>query len=169
MGKFGFLLHGALLAGVVSALLIGSEGKAAPVVAKTDAGTAKLEQVVARAPTAASVAELAGAYLAQNQPGLAQGLLDHHADLSSPELLHVRSRVALAQGQVDESLQLSRLTLATCEAESCPSWVYARTVRQIDYLQALSNAGINDPAQAPAESNAIVDRTSREVRLVAGL
>lgn len=175
MGKVGFLLHGALLACVVSALMIGSEGKAASIVQKTDPELARLEKAAAQSPTPSTVGDLATAYLQNNQPGLAQGLLDQHAALSSPELLHVRSRVALAQGQVDEALQLSRLTLATCDTASaqegaaCPSWLYARTVRQVDYLQALSSAGINDPAKAPAESNAIVERSHREVRLVAGL
>ncbi|HTJ81817.1 MAG TPA: hypothetical protein VL400_08825 [Polyangiaceae bacterium] len=157
------MVHGvvATLAGTL--LLVGSESEATPVVS-APSGIAALEADVAHAPTTESLASLTSAYLERNQPGLAQALLDAHPELDSAELTHQRARVALAEGEVDRALSLSRLSLAMCE-DHCPAGLTAKALRQISTLEAMERAGIRDPSDDPAATRAALAQSNREVRL----
>lgn len=169
MSKVGLVLHGVLATAAATVLLVGSQGEAASVVPRGAADVVELEADVAKAPTSDSVATLVGAYLEREQPGLAQALLDAHPELDDARLTHERARVALAQGEVDHALRLSRLTLATCEAahHPCPAWLVAKSERQVALLEAMEEAGIQDPARDPQGARVALDRSRREVRLAA--
>lgn len=168
MGKLGFLLHGVLVATVGAVLVAGSEGEAAQLVSSSDS-LARLEADVAQAPTSDSLVSLVGAYLERNQPGLAQAALDKNASLDDARLTHERSRVALAQGDVEGSLRLAHLTLATCDArpseDPCAAWLVVKSVRQVTLLEAMRSAGVQDPAEDPALARTALARTGASVRL----
>ena len=168
MGKLGFLLHGVLVATVGAVLVAGSEGEAAQLVRSSDS-LALLEADVAQAPTSESLVRLVAGYLERNQPGLAQAALDKHANLDDARLTHERSRVALAQGDVEGSLRLAQLTLATCDARPpvspCAAWLVMKAVRQVTLLEAMRSAGVQDPAEDPALARIALASTGADVRL----
>ena len=131
MGKLGLVVHGVLATAAATVLLVGSQGEAASIVQTTDgqAQVASLESDVANAPTPTSISALVSAYLEREQPGLAQAVLDAHPELDDARTTHERARVALAQGEVDHALSLSRLALATCENDAsgpraCPKALF---------------------------------------------
>lgn len=168
MGKLGFLLHGVLVATVGAVLVAGSEGEAAPLVTGSDS-VAPLEADVAHSPTSQSIADLVSAYLERNQPGLAQAVLDKNGHLDDARLTHERSRVALAQGDVDSALRFAELTLATCDArlasDPCQAWLVVKSVRQVTLLEAMREAGLKDPAENPALARAALASAGADVRL----
>jgi len=188
MGKLGFLLNGVLVSGVVSVLFLGAEGVASPVLdaplggdsSKSDLSA--LESSVAIQPEARNVTELATAYLDRQQPGLAQAALDRLPE-SAPDsaaatsadsaaeasLLYVRSRVALAQGRGSDALAFSRTALSACErpGAACQGGLYAKTLHQIAWLEAMTDAGVQDPAAEPDRARNAMEGAVREVRLVA--
>lgn len=178
MGKLGFLLNGILLSGVITVMFLGSEGVAAPLVdpalRTADGGEAptdvsSLEARVATSPDSANVAELASVYLERNQPGLAQSLVDQMPDDGEPGLTLVRSRVALAQGDIEEAVTFARAGLSVCESSTtrCPNWLYVKTLHHNSVLDAMKAAGVNDPAAEPERAEAVLASSIREVRLVA--
>ncbi len=166
MGKLGVLLNGVLLSGVLTILLVGSEGTAAPVVEVRSDDLNALEAEVATAPTAANVAELGAWYLDHGQPGLAQSLLDSHETVRAPEVSHLRSRVALAQGQVDEALRHAEVTVLECDDSPCSPALIGRALRQVEFLGAMNAAGIVDPRKDPVQTQVALVRSTREVKLV---
>ena len=165
MKSLGFLLNGVLLAGVVTFGVFGSDVVASPVVDGSE--LADLEASVASTQDPDEVAKLASKYLEKQQPGLAQAVIDAAPEASSVRLSHVKSRVALAQGRVDEALAISDSTLAACEAETsrCSSFLYARTVHQNHVLSEMQRAGVQDPAEDPERARRAVASAVREVRL----
>jgi hypothetical protein len=167
MGKAGFLLNGVALTGVLTMLLIGSEGRPTAVVQAADDELTAMENVAAREPTAASIGALASEYLDRREPGLAQALLDRHPQLDGAELAFARSRTALGRGDLAEAERLTELTLAICDvsATACTAKLFGRTLHQASYLRALSDAGIADPAINPEAAAALVERSGRLVRL----
>ncbi len=175
MQKLGFVVNGVLLSGVLTYLfLVGGEGAASPIVSKGGGDElADLEASVATDPTPQSAAELASRYLERDQPGLAQAALDTlpAATQSDVRLSHVRSRVALAQGQVDDALTIAAAAMVTCEATpaDCPDWLYAKTIHQTHVLSAMKTAGIQDPTADRAHSGAVLVSAVRDVRLSPGL
>lgn len=171
MGKLGFLLNGVLLSGVLVFLLVGSEVIASPVVETGKADLSELEAEVASSPEPENVAALASKYLERQQPGLAQAVLDSAPDAASVQLSHVRSRVALAQGRVDEALAISEATLAECDKaeDRCSNWLYAKTVHQNHVLSSMKHAGLQDPAANPALTEIVLASSIREVRLAGSL
>ncbi len=164
MKKAGLVLNGLLVVGIAAAVLIGSEGRATAVVAPNPA-LAALETEAATAPTEANLAALTKAYLDCGQPGLAQSVLDRHADKKAPELTHSRARVAIAQGNASEALLLSKLTLAQCEERECSSWLVGKSLHQVEFLEAVLDAGIDDLAANPNKTSTAMLKTSREVKL----
>ncbi len=167
MKKAGLVLNGLLVVGIAAAVLIGSEGRATAVVPTANPTLAALETETAKAPTAANLAALSKAYLDCGQPGLAQSVLDRHSALKTPDLSHSRARVAIAQGNASEALTLSKLTLAQCEENeaACSSWLVAKSLHQVEFLEAVLDAGIDDLAANPNKTSTAMFRSSREVRL----
>ncbi|NUP09471.1 MAG: hypothetical protein HOW73_25740 [Polyangiaceae bacterium] len=167
MHKLVFVLNGVLLSGVLTVLFVGSEGVASPVVPGEPSDLSKLEASVAASPDAENVAALASKYLEREQPGLAQAVLDSAPEASSLHLSHVRSRVALAQGRVDEALEISQATLRECEAQGsdCPSWLYAKSIHQAHVLSAMKGAGVQDPKDDRGLTQAVLVSALQDVRV----
>lgn len=165
MKKAGLVLNGLLVVGIAAAVLVGSEGRATAVVPSPSAELTALEAQAATNPTEENLAALTKAYLDCGQPGLAQSVLDRHADKKSPELTHSRARVAIAQGNASEALGLSKLTLAQCEERECSSWLVGKTLHQVEFLEAVLDAGIDDLAANPNKTSTAMSRANREVRL----
>jgi len=165
MGKLGLVLNGVLLSGVLTVMLVGSEGAAAPVVQNRDQGLSALEADVATEPNAENLSALASTYLDHQQPGLAQAVLDQNAAIDAAAVTHVRSRVALAHGRVSEALYLSELTVKKCDLDGCAPKTVARALRQAELLRAMSEAGISDPSLDPVGTDLAVARSGRQVRL----
>ena len=165
MGKLGLVLNGVLLAGVLTVMLVGSEGAAAPVVQHRDQGLSALEAEVATQPNDANLSQLASTYLEHQQPGLAQAVLDQNAAVDGAAVTHVRSRVALAQGRVAEALYLSELTVKKCDLQGCEPRTVARALRQAEFLRAIDEAGIEDPSKDPVATDLALAKSGRGVQL----
>lgn len=166
--KAGLVLNGFLVVGIAAAVLIGSEGRATAVVPGPTAELANLESAAAKDPSAENLGNLTKAYLDAGQPGLAQSVLDRHAGISNPELTHARARVAIAQGNATEALALSRLTLAQCEEQTeaaCSSYLIGKSLHQVEFLEAVLEAGIDDLAANPQKTTTAMQRANREVKL----
>lgn len=143
----------------------------------TDPGLAALEERAALEPGAAAVSKLAAAYLDREQPGLASAVIDKApaAIRAIPEISHLYARALLHRGKVPEALAVARQVEIACEASidgekansSCPAWLMARNARQLAFLEEMSAAGIEDPAQNPDGARAAFDRSARQVRFVA--
>lgn len=173
MQKLGFVVNGALLCGVLTYVFVGSEETASPVVSGGGDELGALEASVATDPTPENAAALASRYLERDQPGLAQAALDGlpestHADV---RVSHIRSRVALAQGMVDDALAISTAALVSCEETpgSCPDWLYTKTIHQTHVLSAMKTSGLQDPSRERALSGAMLVSAVRDVRLSPGL
>lgn len=146
MAGMAWLLNGFAAVSMVGVAFLGAQGRTCAVVS-SDPELVSLERRASEQVSA--LPALAAAYLERGQPGLAQAVLDR-ADSNSadPELLHLRGRVAIARGELDEAEHLQALTLATCaESLACPSWLEARAGRQLDMLQAAraSASGVASP------------------------
>ena len=167
MKKAGLILNGLLVVGIAAAVLIGSEGRATALVPVANPALAALEAETAKAPTETNLAALSKAYLDCGQPGMAQSVLDRHADIETAELTHSRARVAIAQGNASEALTLSRLTLAQCDEDEavCSSWLIAKSLHQVEFLEAVLEAGIDDLSANPNRTSTAMLRSSREVKL----
>jgi hypothetical protein len=165
MKKATIALNGVLVAVVFGAVLIGSEGRATALVAEPSTELAALEAAAGREPTAENVQTLAKAYLDHGQSGMAQALLDRNPSLDTPELSSTRARVALAQGHASEALQLSRLTLAQCEIAECSPGLVGKSLRQVEVLETMLGAGLEDPRLDPEATHKALQRSGREVRL----
>ena len=81
----------------------------------------------------------------------------------------------VTRGKVPEALATARQVAATCETSmdavdgkgACPSWLLARSARQLAFLEEMSAAGIEDPALNPDGARAAYDRSAHEIRFVA--
>ncbi len=143
----------------------------------TDPGLAALEERAALAPDVSTVGKLATAYLEREQPGLATAVIEKAtpAVRSAPEISHLYARALLHRGKVPEALATARQVAATCETSmdavdgkgACPSWLLARSARQLAFLEEMSAAGIEDPALNPDGARAAYDRSAHEIRFVA--
>ena len=167
MKRAGIVLNGLLIVGAIGAAVLGSEGRATAILQQPPAELAQLEATVATAPTPENLQLLSKTYLDHGQSGLAQALLDRHAKVQTPELTNARARVALAQGRASEALALSRLSLAECDQPGvrCAPWVMGKSLRQVAYLEAILEAGIDDPQQDPYRTSSALLHSTREVRL----
>jgi hypothetical protein len=170
MRKQAVAANGLVLSAVVIGSLFGSTTAPRPLVDGA-AELAELEARTALAPSTHDLTELASAYVARAQPGLAQALLDRHADRPDVELTHARARVALARGDVDRAGDLARATRAACELRTaiapCPAWVVAKNLQQLAVVEALESQGIHDLDDRPDASRAAIARASHTVQLVA--
>ncbi|MFO0592099.1 MAG: hypothetical protein U0441_31440 [Polyangiaceae bacterium] len=143
----------------------------------TDPGLATLEERAALSPDVDSVGKLAGAYLDREQPGLASAVIEKASPAvrATPEIGHLYARALLHRGKVPEALATARQVEAACEpamdaphgTAACPSWLLARSARQLAFLEEMSAAGIDDPALNPEGARAAYDRSAHQIHFVA--
>jgi hypothetical protein len=144
------------------ARLLPAKQKAAPV--------EELESRAALAPTLSSTADLATAYLDRDQPGLATAVIERapREIRSRPEVAQLHARALFQRGRAREALAVARDASEACaEGGACPTWLLARTSRQVAYFEQVVAAGIDDPMADPAATRAAYERSNHEVRLVA--
>ena len=166
MAGMAWLLNGFAAVAIVGVAFLGAQGRTSAVVS-SDPELAGLELRASERPSA--LPALAVAYLERGQPGLAQSVLDRAgASDADPELLHLRGRVAIARGELDEAEHLQELTLATCaQSLACPSWLEARAERQLGMLKAARSSRSGGASSGPALGGSS-DMQERRV-LLAGL
>jgi hypothetical protein len=137
---------------------------------KASARLGQLEEQAAVAPSAPSVAALAGAYLDRDQPGLATAVIENapREVRARPEIAQLQARALFHRGHVREALAVAREASDTCsESALCPAWVVVKTSRQVAFLEQVVAAGIADPQDDPTATRAAYERSAHEVRLVA--
>lgn len=130
----------------------------------------QLESQAAVAPTAGSVAALAGAYLDHNQSGLATAVLEKAPRelRDRPEIAHLYARALFHRGRAREALAVARDASQTCaDGGACAPWLVAKTTRQVAFFEQMVAAGIDDPQANPDATLAAYDRSTHAVRLVA--
>ncbi|MFO0551192.1 MAG: hypothetical protein U0271_22575 [Polyangiaceae bacterium] len=167
LGKVALAGHALFLVGLVSVLVLGSEGAATPVVARQDPTLAELETSAAAQGTPASYAKLATAYIDRGQPGMAQAVLDQAADLNDPAWTLAQSRVSFAQGDLTEAVHWSTATTVLCKerAGACTDRMSSQATMQASVFQAMQDAGIQDPAQEREAASVVMSRSGRSVQL----
>jgi hypothetical protein len=134
-----------------------------------------LESRAARTPTASNITALAAAYLDRDQPGLASAVIEKapREVREQPVVAHIEARALFRRGRVREALAAAETAEAACAREApgsdgaCPTWLLAKTTRQIAFLRQVVEAGIEDPLADPAGTRDAYERSTREVRIVA--
>jgi hypothetical protein len=177
--RFGMLLANGLVLGTIGwmASLGGTEQRAAELFPKhtqavesAPADFQGLEARAALAPSAGSVAALAGAYLDRGQPGLATAVIEKSPREMQlrPEVAVLHARALFHRGQVRDALAVARDASDSCsDGTTCAPWLVAKTTRQVAFFEQAVAAGIEDPSANPEATLAAYDRSSHEVRLVA--
>lgn len=175
------LTNGIALVGIAWLFAHGTEMKSAKLLPETAvvaglpaADLGVLERNASISPTRESVSALAVAYLDRGQPGLASAVLDKApSDVrQAPEVAHLRARTLYQRGLAREALAVAREAETVCAGGSaaiapCPSWLAAKTARQIAFFQEIVDAGIEDPSADPGATKAAYERSASAVRLVA--
>lgn len=179
--------NGLILAGVLALFAVGTQEDAegllpsAPVCASgtdplgrcaSSMDLRSLEANAARDPGASAVVRLATAYLDRDQPGLASAVIDRApaAVRARPEVAQLEARALFGRGRAREALAVAREGQSSCDvddAATCPSWLLAKTTRQIAFLEEVVGAGIDDPYADPSATMAAYERSAHAVRLVA--
>jgi hypothetical protein len=134
---------------------------------------ALLEEKAAAAPSsAATVAELAQAYLDARQPGMALAVVEHapaHVR-SEPAIDHLYARALLDQGRSADALAAERRVLDRCadpspDAPTCSAWLIASATRRADILEQLVQLGVEDANAHPEASRLAYHNATRQVSL----
>jgi hypothetical protein len=174
MGLLTKLANGVLLAGVATVALASGRTHVRPLVGDAFAQeVADLETAAALDPSASAARALASAYLDRNEPGLASAVLDRvpAVERHDPRVAYVEARALYARGRSSEALAILRGVERSCEArageEACPAWLVAKVTRQATFLDALGQAGVEDPAREPEAALAALERSRRQGRVVA--
>lgn len=164
--------NGLVLAGIAWMVSFAPNLRASELVPPRDAtelgDLPALESQAASAPTLASVAALASAYLDRDQPGLASAVIEKapRQVRERPEVAQLEARALYHRGRVREALATAEHAKDTC-ADGCPAWVAARAARQVAFLEQVVAAGIDDPRIDPHATRAAYERSTRQVRLIA--
>lgn len=174
MGVRFWLGNGLVLGGMAwMTTFAGMEVRAAEVLPRHGTGS-QLDQLETRAAltpaSSSSVAALAGAYLDREQPGLATAVIEKapRQVRERPEVAHLYARALFHRGRAREALAIARDASEACgDSPSCPSWLVAKTSRQVAFFEQVVAAGIDDPQEDPTATRAAYERSSHEVRLVA--
>jgi hypothetical protein len=167
--------NGVVLAGVVWFAAVGAETQATmllPPQGEAPETVGQLENQAALAPTAVAVAQLAGAYLDRDQPGLASAVIEKapREVREQPTVAQLHARALFGRGRAREALAVAQQAHDRCdtpEGMACAPWLLAKTGQQVAFLEQVVAAGIEDPRADPDATFAAYERSSREVRLVA--
>jgi hypothetical protein len=170
MGLLSKLANGLVLVGVASMGLVAGRTNVRPLVSEALAADVRtLEVSAARERTPDAVRQLASAYLDRNEPGLATAVLEGAAPATrrDPGVAYVEARALYARGRSGEALAVLRSVQAACASDGCPAWLGAKASRQAAFLEALQEAGVEDPAAQPELAQLALERTRRQGRVVA--
>lgn len=170
MGLLSKLANGLVLVGVASMGLVAGRTNVRPLVSEALAADVKsLEVSAARERSPDAVRQLASAYLDRNEPGLATAVLEGAAPATrrDPGVGYVEARALYARGRSSEALAVLRSVQAACASDACPAWLTAKASRQVAFLEALQEAGVEDPAAQPELAQVALERTRRQGRVVA--
>jgi hypothetical protein len=164
------VLAGMAWMGIFSGVEVGAARVLPPAAPATP--IADLEARAALAPAnVADIAALASAYLDRQQPGLATAVIEKApaALRERPEIAQLYARALFHRGRAREALAVARDASDTCMDSStpCPSWLVAKTARQVAFFEQVVAAGIDDPQDDPGATVAAYERSTHEVRLVA--
>ncbi len=172
-----FLVANGLVLGGIAWMttFAGMEVRAAEVVphraGPAGAALTELETQAAVAPAStASVVALSAAYLERDQPGLATAVIEKapRQVREQPEVAVLYARALFHRGRSREALAVARDAGDVCaDSPSCPTWLVAKTARQVAFFEQVVAAGIDDPLNDPTATRAAYERSAREVRLVA--
>jgi hypothetical protein len=177
--RVGMLVANGLVLGAIGwmASLGGVEQRAAELFPKgallVDVPAADFQGLEARAalaPSPASIAALASAYLDRGEPGLATAVIDQapREVQQRPEIAQLHARALFHRGHVRDALAVARDARDTCaDSATCAPWLVAKTTRQVAFFEQVVAAGIEDPSTNPDGTLAAYDRSSHAVRLVA--
>jgi len=136
-----------------------------------DTSLTELESRAAQAPASAkSVAALATAYLEREQPGLASAVIEKapREVREQPEVAVLYARALFHRGRTRDALAVARDAGDACaDSPSCPTWLVAKTARQVAFFEQVVAAGIDDPLDDLRGTRAAYERSAREVRIVA--
>jgi len=136
-----------------------------------EAALADLERQAAQAPDSTStVAALAGAYLEREQPGLATAVIEKapRQVREQPQVAVLYARALFHRGRTRDALAVARDAGEACgDSPSGPTWLLAKTARQVAFFEQVVAAGIDDPLDDPGGTRAAYERSAREVRIVA--
>jgi hypothetical protein len=170
-----WLANGLVLGGMAWMMsFAGMEVRAAQILPRQPAGGDQLDQLETRAAlTPAStptIAALATAYLDRDQPGLATAVIEKapRQVREKPEVAHLYARALFHRGHAREALAVARDASDACgDSPSCPTWLLAKTARQVAFFEQVVAAGVDDPQDDPTAIAAAYERSHHAVRLVA--
>jgi hypothetical protein len=177
----GLLSSGIVIAGLAWMALGATEKQTAkvlpslkPVAGVQMADISGLEERASFSPSAANIAELATAYLDQNQPGLATAAIERAPSeiRRQPAVAQLHARALFQRGRAREALAVAKDAHDACVSAAagerrCPSWLAAKTAGQLAFFKEVVAAGIEDPYADPSGTKAAYERSAREIRLVA--
>lgn len=173
MGLLTKLANALVLVGVASMGMMAGQTQVQPLVSTALAAeVSPLEEAVARDGSPHAVRQLATAYLDRNEPGLATAVLEGAPAQTrrDPGVAYAEVRALYARGRASEALAVLRSVERACDAGAdgaCPAWLAAKVTRQASFLEALRDAGVEDPAAQPVLAQAALERSRRHGRVVA--
>lgn len=175
MGLLTKLANGLVLVGVASMGMMAGQTGVQPLVSTALAAeVGPLEAEVARGGSPDAVRQLATAYLDRNEPGLATAVLEGVPveTRRDPGVAYAEVRALYARGRASEALAVLRSVERACQDGArgdggCPLWLAAKVSRQATFLEALRDAGVEDPAAQPELARAALERSRRQGRVVA--
>ena len=161
-------LNTVLLLAVFGLLLASGTQREKSVLARGHEDTVRgLEARYAMRHDAASLKNLAQAYLEGQAPGLAVAAVE-----AAPEdvrhdvyVEHTYARALIDSGRASDALVAEQRVLDKCDHDGCDAWLFASAMRRTDILRELEKLGVDD-AQAHPETAAVAyHAATREARL----
>ncbi|HEY1955832.1 MAG TPA: hypothetical protein VGH28_09465 [Polyangiaceae bacterium] len=161
-------LNTVLLVAVFALLLASGTQREKSVLARGHEDTVRgLEARYAMRHDAASMKDLAQAYLDASAPGLAVAAIEGAPDDVRHDVYveHTYARALIDSGRASDALVAEQRVLDACDKQGCDAWLLASAMRRSDILRELEKLGIDD-AQAHPESAAVAyHAATREARL----
>ena len=170
-----------VLAGITWMVAVGVEKKASKLVPSLKAvpgveltDIAGLEESASCSSSSSTISALVTAYLDRGQPGLATAVIEKApAEVrGEPAIAQLHARALFQRGRAREALAVAKEASDACLPSSvgerrCPSWLVAKSIRQLAFFTEVVAAGIEDPYENPGATKAAYEKSGREVRLVA--
>ncbi|MBX3231858.1 MAG: hypothetical protein KIT84_11830 [Labilithrix sp.] len=163
----------AVLVAIGALWFCGTTQREKPVVSDASRTTtlSALESKAAATPNdAATLRNLAQAYLDSNQPGMAVGAIERApaALRNEPAVDHVYARALLEQGRSADALAAEKRVLARCadpsvEVPACSTWLIASATRRAEIIEQLVQLGVEDANAHPEASSLAYHNATRQV------